>query len=288
MSRWKDAREDRYDWEKTRGTITAFGQHKTLYEWARDARCVVKRETLRCRLALGWAPEDAITRAKHDKPSLEFTHNGRTLTLRGWADQSGISYHTLYGRINSRGMTFADALAKGADGPQCTVLVTAFGETKPLHQWGVDPRANCTAQTIRKRIRAGWNPEQAITEEPDHRPNLGKGVPFDAFGIRMGLEDWGRLSHIPPGMIKIRMDSHDLTLEAALRSLGWVLHDRDAGTPDLLQIRAQDLRPGDAIVAVTEETDSAGVCFTVRRIAMPVQPDTDRDDPHHQLFPVPR
>ncbi|GAA1937907.1 hypothetical protein [Amycolatopsis minnesotensis] len=228
-------RDDRYNWERARGLISAFGESKTLTAWSRDWRCVVSREAVRTRLALGWATEDAITRAKHEKPPLEFTYNGRTLTLRGWAEQSGIKYHTLYKRITKSGMTFADALAKGPDGSDFMVAVTAFGETKPLYRWAVDARANCSTTTLRKRILAGWDPEQAIIEEPDSRNRLGSGEPLAAFGTRMSLADWARRAHIPAEAIKSRMDNHDLTLEEALRSLCWTPHqsDTDAAQSDL-------------------------------------------------------
>ncbi|MFJ2595152.1 hypothetical protein [Streptomyces erythrochromogenes] len=183
-ARSKDQRIGRYDWERARGPIHAFGESKNLAAWAGDARCQVQAETLRTRLALGWKPEDAIARPKHEQAVLEYTYNDRTLTLRGWADQTGIRYHTLYGRIRSYGMTFEEALDKGPDGPHFTVPITAFGETKPLFRWGVDPRAAVTATTIRKRILAGWNPQHAISEQPESRTTLGTGTPHNAFGKR--------------------------------------------------------------------------------------------------------
>ncbi len=266
----EESRRDRYDWERARGTITAFGEHKTLDAWSKDARCMVKREALRIRLALGWDPEDAITRPKHEKPPMEFTHEGRTLTLRGWAEQSGIKYQTLWRRITHSGMTFAEALAKGPDGPHFMVPVTAFGETKPLSHWGVDPRAKCSTHTLRKRIRDGWDPEQAITQEPESRSTLGTGVPVAAFGVRMGLQDWGRLTHIPATLLQHHMDSHGLTLESTLRYVfGWVPHHRASTEPELLRVRADELQPGDTIMAVTDN----GARFTVRRTTIPA------DDP---------
>ncbi|MFF3566845.1 hypothetical protein ACFYXQ_03590 [Nocardia jiangxiensis] len=229
----------------------------------------MKRESLRTRLALGWAPEDAITRAKHDKPVLEITHDGRTLSLRGWAEQSGIKYHTLYHRITRRGMTFADALALGPDGPLMKLPVTAFGETKPLYMWGVDARANCTTTTLRKRLREGWEPEQAITQEPDNRTALGTGDPVSAFGLRMGLQDWARRTHIPASRLQYWMNHLDLTLEATLRSFGWVPNEADTATSDLVHSSAEDRRAGDTIMAVTHDTASSSPRFTVRRIELP-------------------
>lgn len=262
----KDSRTDRYNWELSRGAIHAFGEAKTLASWAEDPRCVVRRETLRTRLALGWDAELALTQTKHDKPPLHFTHNGRTLTLRGWADQSGIKYHTLYNRITKSDMTFAEALAKGPDGPNYTVKITAFGETKAVYSWAVDPRANCTATTIHRRLAHGWPSEQAITEEPVHRPRLGSGIPHNAYGRRMGLEDWARHTQIPADLIRHRMQGHQLTLEAALHSLGWTPTADDLlQAPELVETTAERLQPGDHILAVDHTTDTENAAVTVRR-----------------------
>ncbi|WP_094025691.1 hypothetical protein [Nocardia cerradoensis] len=242
---------------------------------------MVSRESVRTRLALGWEPEDAITRAKHDKPALEFTHNGRTLSLRGWAEQTGIKYHTLYRRITKAHMPFADALALGPDGPQLRLPVTAFGETKPMYMWGVDARANCVTTTLRRRLLAGWEPEQAITSEPDNRNTLGTGAPVSAFGDRMGLEDWARRTHIPAPVLRQRMDNHDLTLEQTLRSFGWtpLPTHQDTTKADLLEVSADELRTGDTIAAVIADTHSNRPRFTVRRINLPTADraaDSDR------------
>ncbi|KZM70269.1 hypothetical protein [Nocardia terpenica] len=262
-----------FEWERARGMITAFGESKTLAAWSNDPRCTVKRALLRTRLALGWDPGDAITRPKRDAAPRLFTHEGRTLTLRGWAEQSGIKYNTLVIRTTRSRMTLAQALAKGPDGPNFRLEVTAFGETKSVSRWAVDDRANCGAVTLRKRLRDGWDPEQAITAQPQVDRRLGTGVPYTAFGMRMGLEDWARRAHIPRTIIQSRMDHHGLTLEAALRSLGWVPHDPDVVELDLLQIHADDLQPGDNIIARIQDTDPDHPCFTVRRTTNPA------DDP---------
>ncbi|MFI1890209.1 hypothetical protein [Streptomyces jumonjinensis] len=247
--RWpKDRREDRYNWELARGSIPAFGESKPLAGWAADERCAVSREALRTRLALGWDPADAITKPRHGKPEMTYTYNERTLTLRGWADQSGIKYHTLYNRIMRSGMSFTEALAKGAEGADFTLPVSAFGETKTLYHWAVDPRAGCVVTTMRRRLAQGWEPEQAITEEPQSRSRLGTGVPHRAFGLSMGLEDWGRHTQIPAGILRHRMDHYKLPLEGALTSLGWTPQRNTPAKHDLLHIAAAQLRPGDHIL----------------------------------------
>ncbi|MFG2996565.1 hypothetical protein [Streptomyces sp. NPDC048340] len=258
-ARSKDHRIGRYDWEKARGPIHAFGESKNLVAWAGDPRCQVRAETLRTRLAVGWKPEDAIARPKHEQAVLEYTHSGRTLTLRGWADQSGIKYHTLYSRIRSYGMTFEEALDKGADGPHFAIAVTAFGKTQPLYRWGVDPRAAVTATTIRKRILAGWNPQQAITEPPDIRSTLDSGIPYDAFGKRMSLPAWARLSGIPSEVINQRINGHSLTLEAALHSLGWTPPQHTPAATDRTTVPLGQLQIGDLLVSIDTERQIATV-----------------------------
>lgn len=160
------SRQGRHDWSLAQGPIEAFGESKNLGAWAKDPRCSIQKATLRGRLALGWDPEDAITTRKGEEPPLRFLHFDRALTLHGWAEQSGISYQALYTRVFTVGTRFRDALLQGPDLPGYDLPVTAFGETKPLHLWALDPRANCTAGRLRWRVEAGWTPEQAITTKP--------------------------------------------------------------------------------------------------------------------------
>ncbi|WP_157117618.1 hypothetical protein [Nocardia vaccinii] len=162
-------------------------------------------------------------------------------------------------------MTLAQALDKGPEGPNFRIGVTAFGETKSIAQWAVDDRANCSAVTLRKRLCDGWDPEQAITTQTRVDGRRGTGVPYTAFGMRLGLEDWARRAHIPRASIQSLMDHHGLPLEAALRSLGWVPHTPERIKLDLVQIRAEDLRPGDNIIARIQDTGSGQLCFTIRR-----------------------
>ncbi|MBZ3904408.1 hypothetical protein [Streptomyces griseiscabiei] len=204
---------------------------------------------------------------------MTFTHAGRTLSLRGWADQSGIAYHTLYGRIKRSGMTFGEALSKGGDGPHFTLHVTAFGETKPLSHWAVDARAACAYATLRRRLLQGWDPEQAITQEPHERSTLGTGLPHRAFGLSMGLEDWARHTQIPAGDLRHRIHQHQLPLEAVLTSLGWTPHPEEHPEPDLLRITTAQLQPGDHILGV-EPHGTSGQFLTIRRShTSPAPPD---------------
>ncbi|KQV20934.1 hypothetical protein ASE03_12440 [Kitasatospora sp. Root187] len=225
---------------------------------------MVKKEALRTRLALGWEVERAIATDKHDQTLPEYTYNGRTMTLRGWAERIGTTYHTLYKRVVTQDLSIGDALALGPGSAKHEEPLTAFGETKAIHQWAVDPRANATATTISKRVKAGWSARQAITEEPVHRHGLGSGAPWAAFGRRMGLPDWARLSQISEQTLRKQMDHHAMTLQDALQSLGW-LPDWHGRATDVIQINALDLQPGDLVVEVGEGEEQL---LSVRRTAV--------------------
>lgn len=258
-ARSKDHRqgEDRYDWNLARGDLVAFGETKTLSEWAKDPRCVVSRESVRTRLALGWDVERALTARKHDKTLGSFEYAGQSKTLAEWADFFGLKYHTLYRRIVTDKLSFEAAIEKGLE--DNVRLVTAFGETKPVHHWAVDPRAKATGVTIIRRLNAGWNPRLAITEEPDNRSTLGQGTVYEAFGKRMSIPDWARLSGVPESKIRQRMQRVQCTVEQALLFYDWY--------PDWLdryltvEVDIDQLESGDVVMAVNHSTAKV----TVRR-----------------------
>ncbi len=60
--KWATMREQSRN-RTTTVLIEAFGENKTIGEWAEDVRCVVKRASLKTRIISGWKPETAITTA---------------------------------------------------------------------------------------------------------------------------------------------------------------------------------------------------------------------------------
>jgi hypothetical protein len=49
--------------------VTAFGETKTINQWAEDQRCVVNRHILYKRLFRKWPPERAITKTQRQPRS---------------------------------------------------------------------------------------------------------------------------------------------------------------------------------------------------------------------------
>lgn len=69
------------------------------------------------------------------------------------------------------------------------VAVTAFGETKIISEWCVDSRCRVGRVGLYQRLRAGENPETAITRESE-RPVAPELVFITAFGESKSPPDW--------------------------------------------------------------------------------------------------
>lgn len=176
--------------ERVGRKVTAFGVTKTVAEWAEDSRAGVWAEAILHRLDAGLTPEQAIATpvAKlEDGPPKIFAF-GERKTLREWADdyRAQTSYDNLRERLKA-GWSPEEAIATPA---RARVLrrIEAFGETKSSVAWAADERAAAPDWTIRARIDAGWDAEEAITTPPlEGRPRL-----VTAFGETKDARAWER------------------------------------------------------------------------------------------------
>ena len=76
--------------------ITAFGETKSVSDWARDPRCVVGRSALSARLCAGWEPEQAITTGKRRALTPEEVQEIRQLR-----EDTGMSFRELGKRFDA-------------------------------------------------------------------------------------------------------------------------------------------------------------------------------------------
>jgi hypothetical protein len=90
-------------------------------------------------------------------------------TIANWIDSAPFAkmeFH-IYRKQTSRSDDFIDN----------SLGILAFGETKSVRGWVKDPRCRVSRFCLRKRIRAGWNPEAALsTIATRGRPSLGRGT----------------------------------------------------------------------------------------------------------------
>jgi len=142
--------------------IEAFGETRTVGDWAKDARCRISDELLRSRIANGWHPEDAMTTplGVGRERRTWLTAFGETKAVADWAEDRRCA--VLLGTLRKR-------LREGWEAEKALTtprreghLLTAWSETKTLAEWSRDPRARGGLKTLRWRLHQGWEPEEVV------------------------------------------------------------------------------------------------------------------------------
>ena len=133
----------KYKEGKNNKLLTAFGETKTMSEWALDPRGTVCAGAMCGRLRRGFSPEMAISSAKHG--------------LRKKGNPKVISESELERRRQVAESSYRKY--------KKDKKVLAFGERKNLASWARDPRATVCSAAIRARLLKGITPELAISGE---------------------------------------------------------------------------------------------------------------------------
>jgi hypothetical protein len=137
------------------------------------------------RLVAGWSVDNAISRPvlidapiaiaprqpsrKRGRPARTYTHEGLTLTIREWAEHTGITKDRIHIRM-SEGMTIAEAIAKSREAMAKAIAprtVTFNGETLTIAQWA--KRTGVPVHTLHYRF-ANMTIEEAVTRP--YQPRL--------------------------------------------------------------------------------------------------------------------
>ena len=189
--------------------MTAFGETKTLGEWAADARCRVSYATLHDRLAVHGmalelalsAPASACKRGAFGEMAEAF---GERRLLGEWMGDPRcvVARKTLGYRLRA-GWALEEALTTPERGKPPVmvqgVFLEAFGERKNVRQWSLDERCVVGLGTLEGRLKRGWDIERAMTTSP-LGADYSKGVPrpkrprwdLSAFGESKPVAEWAR------------------------------------------------------------------------------------------------
>ncbi len=175
---------------KTHPKMTAFGESKSLREWAKDPRCEVSIVLLQGRMKVGFELETAMRRDGHRAEIVLLEAFGERKRLKDWSRDPRCSVTDVAIRHRlQHGISLEEAITAPHTWRQSSTIVTAFGETKNLSEWEKDPRARASASTIRKRVARGYSPERAISTEEYGQDTI-IGTLVDAFGERKSIADW--------------------------------------------------------------------------------------------------
>lgn len=99
--------------------------------------------------------------------------------------------------------------------------ILAFGEKKTISQWTDDKRCEIEYATLQKRLRLGWDPEEAISAKPlskrHYKPK--KGIKkYKAFGESKTLFQWAQDERCKPSykMLWQRVEIHGWDIKKAI------------------------------------------------------------------------
>jgi len=109
--------------------------------------------------------------------------------FKDWALSNGYQDNLTLDRINVDG-NYCPENCRWANKIEQTInkrcvqnfYIEAFGERKHLIEWTYDQRCSVSKSNLEYRILAGWEPERAITQEPERRHKL-------------NLQNWLKLNH---------------------------------------------------------------------------------------------
>lgn len=143
----------------TRAYVTAFGEKKTLQEWALDPRCNLSVSGIKHRLSRGMQGEDALCHTPPVRTCIEAF--GERKTISEWSRDPRCE-------LSDGGIRYNLSLGKGGEEALQAQIsrrhyIDAFGERKWLSEWSKDPRCNLSVSGIRHRLDRGMRGEEAIT-----------------------------------------------------------------------------------------------------------------------------
>lgn len=110
----------------------------------------------------GYSPEncrwvDRKVQANNQRSNCLITYNGKTQTMKQWADELGINYSRLRSRLNTYNLSVDKAFKKVN---LHELLINYKGKKQNLKNWCDELELNYGS--IKSRIQRGWNPIKAL------------------------------------------------------------------------------------------------------------------------------
>lgn len=180
----------------------AFGEEKSLIQWADDCRCIVTYNTLKRRITHGWSCERAML-SQHlpsKYTSKKYKAFNEEKTIENWCEDDRCvvkNCGVLFNRINILKWSVEKSITTPIDLRRNAVTLTAFGETKSIKEWTNDRRCVISHRVLLNRINYGWETEKAITTSHKNKI-LHKYDYYDKFRIDCSYKEisqsfWNRI-----------------------------------------------------------------------------------------------
>lgn len=223
--RWATQQEQQRN-KREQKLYTHNGKTQCATAWAEELGMIPN--VLHERLRRGWGFEVAISRPvglpRGTAPTAGnkrlLTHNGRTMTVREWADEMGVRPEVLRGRLE-KGWSVEDTLTTGGQkrrsADSSRRLLTHDGRTMTILEWS--DATGIPAKILVMRLWSGFTEDEALTVSyvpadervPKYPPTMD--VTLD--GVTKTLEEWSVERDIPVKTILGRLHT-GWTIERAL------------------------------------------------------------------------
>lgn len=159
-----------------------------------------------------WATDEIQSRNR--RSSVFLTYDGRTQTLKEWAEEVGMQRGTLAFRIKSgwsteRALTQPVVKTNPPINPHA-VKLTYDGRTLRVSEWS--KKTGLGEKCIRERLKRGWTVEQALTERSGQRDKVRQRL-LTLNGETRNIAQWAKKTGLRRNCIEKRLQ------------LGWSIED---------------------------------------------------------------
>lgn len=119
------------------------------------------------------------------------------IEFKKWALSSGYIFGLQLDRINNNGNYAPEncrwvTQSRNNKNKRDNHIVTAFGETKCLADWVLDPRCAVAYSTLRARIMKNIPPEVAVATKDIRQTSFSVGLKIAAFGKTKSIDAWAK------------------------------------------------------------------------------------------------
>jgi hypothetical protein len=218
--RWAD-RKTQANNRSSNVRITVKDKTMTISEWSDISG--VPQLKIASRVRAGWDHEAAVFGEAEHSPKRAhnlITYQGKTHSIRRWAQILGFKESTLIARIKDGGWEVERAFTepenaciggRGKSKLTSRKMISFGGKTQDAWAWSEE--TGIPKKVIIQRLIQGWGVEKALT-----KPVLRKGLTFEHDGRKLTIPEWSRETGIDQKTLWARVNTLGWTIDEAIKA----------------------------------------------------------------------
>lgn len=194
---------------------TCGGKSMTLAQWSRHTGIPYYVLVDRMQKLDRWSVEKALTTPVHEMRSYKkYSFNGKTLSLREWSKETGVSTTVLYARIR-RNLPPAKVFDPKVGKPWGSKVhnITFNGRTLPIYGWS--KVTGISRQVLTNRFLSGVRPPELFEKPVRTKLKL-----YTINGVTKSIYGWAKKTGLDPHTIRARL-KRGLTIEQSLANVNY-------------------------------------------------------------------